>query len=86
MASTKKPKAKAGKKRGGKVDQDKGQAASTTAKPKKAAGKKAAKKSKQIAKTDSVTRNSVKQRRIRVPDATGRERGQRDDGAGAGSV
>jgi hypothetical protein len=71
VASTKKPKAKAGKKRDGKVDQEKGQAASTTAKPKKTASKKAAKKSKHIAKTDSVTRNSVKQRRIRVPDATG---------------
>ncbi len=72
MASTKKPKAKAGKKRGGKVDQDKGQAASTTAKPKKAASKKAAKKSKQITKIDSAKRNSAKQRRIRVPDVTGR--------------
>ena len=72
MASTKKPKAKAGKKRGGKAEQDKGPAVSTTAKPKKTAGKKAAKKNKPIVMTDSVTRKSVKQRRIRVPEATGR--------------
>lgn len=73
MASTKKPKAKAGNKRTGKGDQTKGQAASTTAKPKKTASKKAAKKSKRIAKSDSATRSSARQRKIRVPDATGQD-------------
>lgn len=72
MRSTKKPKAKAGNKRANKADQAKEQATSTASKPKKAAKKAAVKKSKRTAKNDSVPSNSVKQRKIRVPDAAGK--------------
>jgi hypothetical protein len=75
VASTKKPKAKAGNNRAGKGDQTGKQAASKTAKPKKTRSKTAAKKSKLTTKN-----NSVKQRKIRVPDAAGQ------DGAGATRV
>jgi hypothetical protein len=70
VRSTKKPKAKAENKRARKGDQAK-EVARTTAKPKKTAKKTAVRKTKHPANIDSVTSNSVKQRKIRVPDAAG---------------